>query len=160
MSTNSRLTLGIILLAISFLLPFGVYPVALTDWSTTVKAAVSGILFFSFEIMALPAVAIMGKENFERIVAQGKSWLKILQPPSQVGPVRYFVGLVFFLLPLIPNYVMAYLPQWLPDNSPQRLWVNLGSDAMFLVSLFLLGGDFWDKLRALFVRNAKTVFPE
>ncbi len=29
-----------------------------------------------------------------------------------------------------------------------------------IASLFVLGGDFWDKLRALFVRNAKAVFPE
>jgi hypothetical protein len=31
---------------------------------------------------------------------------------------------------------------------------------MFLASLFVLGGDFWDKLRALFVREARAVFPE
>lgn len=157
---NSRLTLGSILLVIGFLLPFGVYAVAQTAWPATVKTAVGGVLFFGFEIMAVPAVAIMGKENFDRIVAIVKSWLKILKPPNQVGRVRYFVGLVFFLLPLIPTYVMAYLPTWLPDNSPERLWVNLGSDAIFLASLFILGGDFWDKLRALFVREARAVFPE
>jgi hypothetical protein len=32
-------------------------------------------------------------------------------------------------------------------------------DLLLLVSLFILGGDFWDKLRALFVREAKVVFP-
>ena len=26
-------------------------------------------------------------------------------------------------------------------------------------SLFVLGGDFWDKLRSLFVREAKAVVP-
>jgi len=31
---------------------------------------------------------------------------------------------------------------------------------MFLTSLFVLGGDFWDKLRALFVRRARAAFPE
>jgi len=29
-----------------------------------------------------------------------------------------------------------------------------------LVSLFVLGGDFWDKLRALFFHGAKAVFPK
>jgi hypothetical protein len=29
-----------------------------------------------------------------------------------------------------------------------------------LVSLFVLGGDFWDKLRALFIGEAKAVFPK
>ena len=160
MTANFRLSIGIILLAIGLVLPLGVYLVAQTTWSATMKTAVGGILFFGFEIMAVPAVAIMGKENFDRIMTLAKSLLKILQPPKQVGRVRYFVGLVFFLLPLIPTYVMAYLPQWLPDNSPERLWVNLSSDAIFLTSLFILGGDFWDKLRALFVREARVVFPE
>jgi hypothetical protein len=33
-------------------------------------------------------------------------------------------------------------------------------DAMMLVSLFVLGGEFWDKLRALFVHRARAVMPE
>ena len=63
-----------------------------------------------------------------------------------------------FLLPLIPTYMMAYVPQWLPDSSPQRLYVNLAADFLFLASLFVLGGDFWDKLRALFVYDARAQF--
>lgn len=58
----------------------------------------------------------------------------------------------------IPTYVMAYAPQWLPDHSPQRLYVNLTADFIFLTSLFVLGGDFWDKLRALFVCDYHVEF--
>ena len=32
------------------------------------------------------------------------------------------------------------------------------ADAIFVVNLFVLGGDFWDKLRALFVYDAKAKF--
>ena len=72
---------------------------------------------------------------------------------------RYRLGLIMFLLPLIPTYIMAYAPQWLPDHSPQRLYdVNLAADFIFLASLFVLGGDFWDKLRALFVYDARAMF--
>jgi hypothetical protein len=35
----------------------------------------------------------------------------------------------------------------------------MSGDLLLIVSLFILGGDFWDKLRALFVRDAKAVFP-
>jgi hypothetical protein len=31
-----------------------------------------------------------------------------------------------------------------------------GGDLIFLVSLFVLGGDFWDKIRALFVYSDKV----
>jgi hypothetical protein len=32
-------------------------------------------------------------------------------------------------------------------------------DLMFVASFFVLGGDFWDKLRALFIQGAKAQFP-
>ncbi len=64
----------------------------------------------------------------------------------------------FYLAPIIPTYIMGYAPQWLPDHSAQRLYVNLAADFMFLTSLFVLGGDFWDKLRALFVYDARVQF--
>lgn len=53
---------------------------------------------------------------------------------------------------------MAYVPQWLPDHSSPRLYANLAADFLFLASLFVLGGDFWDKLRALFVYDARAQF--
>ncbi len=31
---------------------------------------------------------------------------------------------------------------------------------MLLTSLFLLGGDFWDKLRSLFLRDATAMIPK
>lgn len=160
MSTNKRLILGIILLVTGCILPLCAPLVALTNWPLAMKGAVGGILFFGFEIMAIPAVAIMGKENFNRIMAKMKGWLGMLKPAGGVGKVRHVIGLVMFLLPLVPTYVMAYAPQWLPDHSPERLWVNISSDVIFLVSLFVLGGDFWDKLGSLFVREARAIFPE
>ena len=33
-------------------------------------------------------------------------------------------------------------------------------DVMFIVSLFVLGGDFWDKLRGLFSQKARMHFAE
>ncbi|HAI46245.1 MAG TPA: hypothetical protein DCM50_05995 [Stenotrophomonas sp.] len=38
--------------------------------------------------------------------------------------------------------------------------VAMSGDLLLILSLFILGGDFWDKLRALFVREAKAVFPQ
>ena len=157
---NRRLFLGIILLVVGAILPFGAFLVPLANWPIQVKTAVGGILFFGFEILAVPAVAVMGKENFELITAKVMGWLGMLKPAGEVGKVRHAIGLALFLLPFVPTYIMAYVPQWLPDDSPGRLWVNLSADAMFLASLFVLGGDFWDKLRALFVREARVVFPE
>lgn len=160
MSVNTRFALGVVLLVIGLIMPLGAFLVPQTNWPVGVKAVVSGALFFGFEIMAIPAVAVMGKENFDRIMAKLKSWLGTLKPAGEVGKVRHVIGLVLFLLPIVPTYIMAYAPKWLPDSSPQRLWISLSADAMFLISLFVLGGDFWDKLKSLFVREARAVFPE
>jgi hypothetical protein len=151
---------GLTLLVIGLILPLGVYPVSQTSWPAALKTALCGLLFFGFEVMAIPAAAIMGKENFERIVGRVKSWIGSIKPSGQIGRVRHITGLVMFVLPIVPAYIMAYVPRWLPDASAARLWVNLCADGMFLTSLFVLGGDFWDKLRSLFVREARAVFPE
>jgi hypothetical protein len=160
LSVEARFRLGLTLLIIGLAMPAGVFLVPLTGWPAEVKAAVAGILFFGFEIMALPAAAVMGKENFDRILGKLCALLGRLKPSGEPGPVRHAIGVALFLLPFVPTYIMAYVPSWLPDSSPWRLWVNLAADAMFLTSLFVLGGDFWDKLRALFVRNARAVFPD
>ena len=160
LSVEARFRLGLVLLAIGLLMPFGAFLTPLTNWSGEVKAAVAGILFFGFEIMVIPAAAVMGKENFDRILAKWSGLLGRLKPSPEPGALRHAIGVTLFLLPIVPTYVMAYVPSWLPDNSPWRLWVNLAADAMFLTSLFVLGGNFWDKLRALFVRKARAAFPK
>jgi hypothetical protein len=54
-----------------------------------------------------------------------------------------------------------YVSRWVPaDIMDGRLVVGLLGDTVFLASLFVLGGDFWDKLRALFIPRAKARFPE
>ena len=157
MSPDVRLMLGAVLLAIGLVAPAGVWLVAETSWPMGVKSVVGGVLFFGFEIAAIPAVAIMGKENYQRILVRVKSFVGSLKPAGDVGRARHAVGILLFVLPIVPTYVMAYTPAWLPDASPARLWLNLGADGMFLAALFVLGGEFWDKLRALFVRRARGV---
>ena len=35
----------------------------------------------------------------------------------------------------------------------------VGGDLILLASLFVLGGDFWDKIRSLFIHDAEVHFP-
>ena len=160
MNSNIRLSIGISLLVIGLLLPFGIFLVVSTMWPAAVKTIVTGVLTFGFEILAIPAVAIMGKENFDRIMQRVKGWFGKLKPAGTVGRIRYNIGLVLFILPVVPTYIMAYLPRLLPDYSPERFLINVGADIMFFVSLFVLGGDFWDKLKALFIWKSKVIFPK
>jgi hypothetical protein len=38
------------------------------------------------------------------------------------------------------------------------LTIAIGSDILLVLSLFVLGGDFWDKLRSLFIHRSKVEF--
>lgn len=160
MTPNARLRIGIVLLITGLILPLGIYPLSATSLPTPIKTALGGIMFFGFELMAIPAIAIMGKENFDRIVAKITQYFHFLKPAGNISTFRHRVGIILFFIPLLPTYIMAYAPEWLPDTSPYRLWINISSDLIFLVSLFILGGDFWDKLRALFTKDARAHFPD
>jgi hypothetical protein len=148
MNADTRLKLGVALLILGLVMPAGTLLVAATDWPIAVKSVVSGILLFGFEIMLVPAVALMGKDNFERIWAGAMRLLKTLKPAGNmlVGPTLY-------------AWIASYAPSWLPEDYVLRVWVNLGLDLVTLASLFVLGGDFWDKVRALFLHDARVVSP-
>jgi hypothetical protein len=36
----------------------------------------------------------------------------------------------------------------------------VGGDLLLFISLFVLGGDFWNKLQSLFVHDATAVIPQ
>lgn len=119
----------------------------------------AGLVFGIPEVFFLLAVAVLGKAGFE----QGKRWLygrlRRLAPPERVGRGRYRVGLVMFALPLLAGWLGPYVAQAWPGIVPTGVaWLAAG-DALFILSLFVLGGEFWDKLRALFVHGATARFP-
>lgn len=154
-----RFYLGIALLAFSAIVPLCGYWVAKTGLPASVKAILVGFLTVGGpEIIAIAAAAVLGRKNFDLIKTAAFSLLGRLRPTARVGRTRYTIGLVMFVVPIIPSYVMAYAPQWLPDSSSARLYVNLAADGMFVTSLFVLGGDFWDKLASLFVYDAHAQF--
>ena len=159
MKNKLRFYLGLSCFVLSWILPLFGFLVARLDLPLAVKATIIGLLTVGGpEIFGILAVVCLGKENLLVIKDKILAVLRLIKPAAVVSRWRYRLGLVMFLLPLIPTYIMAYVPQWLPDHSPQRLYVNLAADFLFLTSLFVLGGDFWDKLRALFVYDARAQF--
>jgi hypothetical protein len=64
-----------------------------------------------------------------------------------------------FVLPFVFGYLIFYAPALIPGYHEHRIALNLGADLLLLSSFFVLGGDFWDKFRALFVHDAKASFP-
>ena len=83
-----------------------------------------------------------------------------MAPREKVSRARYLVGLIMFVIPLLLGWATPYFGGYLPGFHQHPLVYAAIGDALLLVSLYLLGGEFWDKLRSLFVYSARAVFPD
>jgi len=61
-----------------------------------------------------------------------------------------------FILPILFGWLVPYAPHFVPGYEAHRLFINLAADLMLVISVFILGGDFWDKVRALFIHQARV----
>jgi hypothetical protein len=118
MSADTRLKLGIALLVLGLVMPAGTLLIVGTDWPAGVKAVVSGTLLFSPEIMTVVAAALMGKENFDRIVERVKAGLKSFKPAGNVSRPRHAIGLVLFVGPVLFAWIASYVPSLMPRKTP------------------------------------------
>ena len=155
-----RFKLGVYLLVFGAICPLFTPLVAMTNLSTGWQAALSGLLLVGIpEIFSLAAIAIMGKDGFNYIKGKVFAFFKRHALPKEVSRTRYQIGLVLFLLPLLFGWLAPYGRGVIHGYEGHGFAVNLAWDILLLVSLFVLGGNFWDKVKALFTYGARTQFP-
>jgi hypothetical protein len=156
-----RLVVGGIIFVSGFLAPALIPLVAASSLPTGWKATLSGLLALGIpELGMLVAVAVMGKPGFEFLKARLRRFFRRYGPPAAVSRTRYRVGLVMFTLPLLLAWVTPYASYLLHGLDLNRPGVAVAGDIMLVTSLFVLGGDFWDKLRSLFVYGSRVQFAE
>ena len=155
-----RLKLGVVLFGLSIALPvLGIPLVAAMGLSAATVTTVSGVLLVGSEVLGVVAVAVMGKSGYAFIKNRVFGFLKQFGPPAEVGRTRYTIGLVMFAVPSAFGWLTPYAADLVPGYAGNEFTYAVVGDALLLVSLFVLGGDFWDKVRALFIGGAKAVFP-
>jgi hypothetical protein len=155
-----RFPVGVTIFVAGFAAPLAIPLVTSSDLSTAWKTAIAGALAVGVpEVMMVVAAAVMGKEGFTRLKSQLGRFLKKYGPPDTVGSTRYRIGLVMFAAPILLGWFGPYLHHFLPGFGTHPMWWHVGGDLVFIASFFVLGGEFWDKLRALFVHGAQAVFP-
>lgn len=159
--TRGRLLVGAGVLIFGWLCPLFVPLVLGSNLSGEWKTILSGLLMLGIpELFTLAAVAVLGKSGFGYLKGVLFGLLRRIAPPDAVSLSRYRVGLVMFLLPILFGWVSIYAAGLVPGFSDHSLVFAVTGDAIFLTSLFVLGGDFWDKIRSLFVHGAKAQFPQ
>jgi len=156
-----RFKLGIGLFGLSFVPPLlGIPLLATMELSSTTMTTLSGIMLGSAEVIGLLSVAVMGKKGFDYIKGRLYGFFRRYGPPDEVSLTRYRLGLVLFTVPILFGWAAAYMGDLIPGFHGREILFCIVGDLMFLSSLLLLGGDFWDKLRSLFVHGSKAAFPK
>ena len=120
-------------------------------------AAMTGAIFVANKVLILACIAIMGKSGFQQLKGMVFGYAKSLAPSGPISRTRHVIGLVMFCLPLVSAMLEPYVDQLAPGLRPNLWQLQVLGDLMLIASFFVLGGDFWSKIRALFVRTATVV---
>ena len=150
-TSSWRFRLGVALIAIGWICPLFIPLVTHSTLSTEWKTALSGfLLVVGPEILSLLAIAILGKDGFNYLKEKVFALLRRAAPSAKVSRARYRAGLFIWAFLFVYGSFVWYAPHLVPGYAENRIALNLTADFLFIVSLFVLGGDFWEKFRALF----------
>jgi len=154
-----RLYLGAGVFALGWLVTFALVPlVNSSSLGISAKATLVGALVLGGpKVGLLVAIAIMGRPGFTHLK---RLIFGYLRPPSEVSILRHRIGLTMLVAAMVWSALEPYVFTLLPSYKEHGRLYSFAVDMMMLGSIIVLGGDFWDKLRALFIRDAKALFPQ
>jgi hypothetical protein len=104
----------------------------------------------------------MGKAGFQQLKRTVFGYVSSITPSmdAEVGPWRHRVGIVMFFVPLVSAFLEPYVDTIWPGLRPNLWQLQALGDLMLIASFFVLGGNFWEKVRALFIRKARVANAE
>ena len=111
----------------------------------------------SAEIAFAISVVLLGKPFVMMFKTKIKKILfrrKVAQPEKPISKLRHYIGIALILVSLLPLFAAEFslflgYPKTAGGHTALLL-ILLSGDAVFIVSLFVLGSEFWDRLKKLF----------
>ncbi|WP_434674139.1 transporter suffix domain-containing protein [Pseudomonas sp. R1-15] len=157
-SAKWRFKAGIAILCLMLALWLLVPLAAAADVPRSTIAAITGALFIINKVLLLLVIAVMGKAGFQELKQKVFGYVSGLVPSAEqeVSVTRHRIGLVMFCLPLLCSFLEPYIDAFAPGFRPNSWALQLLGDVLLIGSFFVLGGNFWEKLRALFIRTARV----
>jgi hypothetical protein len=123
---------------------------------TAQSALVAGLLVAGGpEVFCILAIALLGKETFGYFAHRAKSAFRRAVLDRPASKARYYTGLAIILLSWLPAYIYAYFPAAVPGGNA-RIYILAGMDLAFVASVYLMGGEFWEKVRRIFIYEGKV----
>jgi hypothetical protein len=143
-----RCKIGIGFIVLGTILPLFGFAVPFLGFSDSVSAAIIGFFIIGGpELCVIIGVALAGKE------AVGLVKEKLFRP---AGKTRYRIGLVLLCGSILSNWILAYaeVTQLLSLPLHTQLHTMAGLDIVTIASLIILGPEFFEKFKKLFVWGA------
>jgi len=155
-----RMGLALALWVGGFFLPVFIPLVTALPLPVATKTALSGLLVLGLpQLLTVIAIALVGKSGFHYLKDSLFGAAKRFGPPVHVSRFRYRIGLVMMFLPLAVLLLEPYITLLVGhEHLPHWMYGAIG-DTLFLSSFLVLGGEFWDKVKALFIYEARAVLP-
>jgi len=155
--TGWRFRLGLTFFSLGWICPLFVPLVTSSSLPTETKTVLSGILLIGVpEIFSVISIVFLGKDGFNYIKERIFTFLKRIVPQGEVSRTRYRIGLFMLFLHVIYANLIFYSPLLIKGYDENSMVMNVCAEVLFIVTLFVLGGNFWEKLRALFIYDAKV----
>ncbi|MGH6762022.1 MAG: transporter suffix domain-containing protein [Phyllobacterium sp.] len=151
-----RFKCGVVLFILMIILVLMIPLAAFSGLPGSTVAAVTGMIFVANKVILILTVAVMGKSGFQQLRQSLAGYLPGLAE-GPVSPTRHFIGLVMFCVPIVSAMLEPYIDYLWPGLRPNMWQLQLLGDIMLIASIFVLGGNFWGKVRALFVRTARVM---
>jgi len=151
-----RYRLGLGLFIYSFVPICTIELVALLPLDTAETVTLGAVYVASGELAFLAAVALLGRPFIQAVKDRIKGIFfpkRPPAPPQPIGKLRHGLGVALLLGSLAPYYAAIGMLLFAgPGESEARtlLYLLLAGEALFVVSLFVLGGEFWARLKRLF----------
>jgi len=155
-----RFGIGVVLIIAGYASLAFIPAVTGSSLSIGVKTTITGVIAVMPLLTKVAAIAVMGKAGFNYLKQIIGGYAGKLAPAQTVSQGRYRLGLILLIVSFGFDQIVNYLPGILIDWNANKIVWSLIADVVFVVSLFILGGDFWDKLKALFTYDAKATFPK
>ena len=137
-------------------------------------ATILGAAVLGGELVSLASMGFLGKEGFMAIKSKVFAFVKS-GFAAHIGPIRHYIGIVLLGTNALTTYIIAAyawtafstttvedpMPNiWGLDFAQQGtlvFWLLLIGEVSFLMAIYVLGADWWEKFRQLLVWPGEKV---
>lgn len=161
--SKTRLYVGILILILALAMPiWGSAIVAMLGLPPGLSAVLVGLSVAGGpDLLLLIAAAVMGKETLNAILGRISGWFKHnFRLAENVSKRRYIIGLILFWGSIVARWGVSFLkvqPSAPNGDMDWGLIILLSFELLLIVSIFVLGARYWDKLASLFRYNTRVV---